>query len=115
MTLNEYQSRVQRTFQGKNACLENALLGIAGEAGEIVDYVKKVKYQGHPYDPKVMLDEMGDLLFYIANLARICGYTLQEIAEHNEQKLHARYPDGFEESRSIHRQKKETVGLSTND
>ncbi len=103
MTLDDYQAMAQRTFQGENACLENAILGIAGEAGEIVDYVKKVKYQGHTYDSQVMLDEMGDLLFYLANLARICGFTLQQVAERNETKLRERYPNGFEQVRSIRR------------
>lgn len=103
MTLNEYQMLARRTFKGKVACVENALLGLAGESGEILDYIKKVKYQGHQYEAKVMLDEMGDVLFYLANLASLCGFTLQEVAEHNDHKLRKRYPSGFEKQRSINR------------
>ena len=103
MTLNEYQTLAKRTFNTDVATLDNAVLGIAGEAGEIADYLKKIKFQGHRYNPEIMKEELGDLLFYVANAARLCGHTLQEVAEHNNTKLLKRYPNGFEEKRSIER------------
>lgn len=104
MTLNEYQKQAKRTFIGKRATITNAVLGIAGEAGEIADYVKKCRYQGHKYESEVMKEELGDLLFYVANAARICGFTLEEVAEYNNQKLFKRYPNGFDTQRSINRE-----------
>ena len=104
MTLNEYQALSRRTFKGKGADISNATLGIAGEAGEIADYVKKCLYQGHQYDVAVMVEELGDLLFYIANMASLCGVTLEDIAKYNYKKLLKRYPYGFEVERSINRE-----------
>lgn len=103
MTLNEYQEQAKRNFAGERATITNAVLGMAGEAGEIADYVKKCRYQGHKYDSEVMKEELGDLLFYVANAARICGFTLKEVAEYNNQKLWGRYPNCFDIQRSIHR------------
>ena len=42
-------------------------------------------------------------MWYLAILAKGAGYTLDEIAEMNKEKLRKRYPDGFEAGRSIHR------------
>lgn len=103
MSLNDYQRLAKRTFRGKNACIENAVLGLVGEAGEIADYIKKVKFQGHEYSAERVRDELGDLLFYLANMAHLCGFSLQEVAEYNDTKLWERYPNGFEEQMSINR------------
>lgn len=103
MTLNEFQALSRRTFKGKGANISNAALGIAGEAGEIADYVKKCLYQGHQYDVAVMVEELGDLLFYIANMASLCGVALEDVAKFNYEKLLDRYPDGFEVERSVNR------------
>ena len=78
-------------------------LGVAGEAGEVADLVKKEYYHGHPRNYAKMLEELGDTLFYVAVTAHYYGFTLEDVARANNEKLQARYPNGFESERSINR------------
>lgn len=69
--------------------------GLAGEAGEVCDLLKKVHGHGKPYDAGKLKKELGDVLWYVANLANIHGFTLSEVAQANVDKLRARHPSGF--------------------
>ena len=108
MTLNEYQREAMRTASGMWAkCNDNLLLngamGLNGEAGEVIDILKKHMFQGHELDKGHIVKELGDCLWYIAIAAEGAGYTLDVIADMNVKKLRKRYPDGFEAGKSIHR------------
>lgn len=106
MNLNEYQALAQRTCnitQTPSGKIENGILGMCGEAGECSDILKKYFFQGHDLDRKKLAEEVGDVLWYIAETAAGLGMTLEEIAERNIAKLKARYPDGFDPERSMHR------------
>jgi len=81
----------------------NYALGIAGEAGEVADAVKKEIFHGHTSDREALKKELGDVLHYVAGLAWMYGFTLDEVATANIQKLMARYPDGFSEEASRNR------------
>jgi NTP pyrophosphatase (non-canonical NTP hydrolase) len=81
----------------------NAALGLAGEAGEIADMVKKWQFQGHDIDDDKMELELGDVLWYVAQMAGARGFMMSRVMERNVKKLAARYPDGFSAERSIHR------------
>jgi NTP pyrophosphatase (non-canonical NTP hydrolase) len=70
-------------------------LGLAGESGEFVDLMKKHFGHGKPLDRDQVKKELGDVLWYVANLARSFGYTLSNVAQGNIDKLKVRYPDGF--------------------
>lgn len=105
MTFIEYQQAAQRTsnthlFSSK---IENGLLGLCGEVGELADHYKKYLYQGHDYDREHMIREAGDVLWYLAELAMGLECTLEDIAQANIDKLKARYPDGFDSDKSMHR------------
>lgn len=71
-------------------------LGLAGETGEVVELIKKA-HRKFPYTrplmPLSLRDELGDVLWYIANLARHHGLSLRDIAMLNLQKLEARYKE----------------------
>ncbi|MDQ5828208.1 MAG: nucleoside triphosphate pyrophosphohydrolase family protein, partial [Chloroflexota bacterium] len=79
-------------------------LGLAGEAGECSEAIKKHVFHGHPLDRDAMRDELGDVLWYLAMLADACGLRLDDIAAHNVGKLRARYPAGFSPHASINRE-----------
>ena len=84
--------------------LQNAALGLAGESGEVADMIKKVSFQGHQLDEKHLAEEIGDILWYCALAATGLGIDLDDIAQGNVDKLMKRYPQGFDQERSIHRE-----------
>ena len=107
MDLNEYQELAQRTSNkalSPDDHLFNAMLGLAGETGECCDLVKKCFFQDGRDIREKLKDELGDCLWYVAEGASAMGWTLEEIAQHNVDKLRARYPDGFRAERSLHRE-----------
>ena len=105
MELNEYQKLAQRTAndQTRSGKIENGCLGLAGEAGECCDLLKKYLFQGHELDEERMAEELGDVLWYCAELAAGLGLTLEEVARRNVEKLKRRYPEGFDAERSRNR------------
>lgn len=105
MTFNEYQAYAQRTSNTKdlNAKVLNGVMGLNGEAGECIDIIKKWKFQGHDLDLYDFIQELGDVLWYVAECATGIGVKLDEIAAHNIDKLRARYPNGFTVDNSVHR------------
>lgn len=108
MTPNEYQKAAMRTSRKDILPTEhliNGALGLAGEAGEVADIVKKVMYQGHTMDREHIAKECSDCLWYLAEVATAIGYDLEEIMQMNIDKLKKRYPDGFSAERSQHREK----------
>ena len=95
MTLNDYQVKaVSTAIYPKEYKIIYPTLGLSGEAGEVADKVKKViRDKGGFFGPKEtsnIIDELGDVLWYIGNLANDLGYDLQTVAERNVQKLEDR-------------------------
>ena len=72
-------------------------LGLAGEAGEVVDDIKKRIFHGREVPMEHTKEELGDVLWYIANIATECHLSLEEILEENVEKLLARYPEKYKE------------------
>jgi len=106
MELNEYQKLAERTMQEAlpMELLTNAALGLSGEAGEVADHLKKNLFQNHPLSQEHLKEELGDVLWYIAQGAKALDTTIEEIATNNIAKLKERYPAGFDSERSIHRE-----------
>lgn len=80
-----------------------AAMGLTGESGELVDYLKKWVGHGHKLDVENVEKELGDVLWYVAELCNALGLDMDEIAQKNVEKLKARYPDGFSQAASINR------------
>lgn len=105
MDMNEYQQSAARTINPAlypEQQLRHALHGMAGEVGEIHSLFQKA-YQGHPYDPQHLKKELGDLLWMVAEACTAMDWTLEDVAQKNLSKLRARYPDGFDAEKSLHR------------
>ena len=97
--LNEYQQRALETAiypEGKKIIYPT--LGLTGEAGEVADKVKKVLRDNEQvFDEercKAIALELSDVMWYCATLANDLGYTLQDIAEMNYEKLSSRKKRG---------------------
>lgn len=105
MNMHEYQHAALRTAASTPDRPELAVLalGVAGEAGEVADLVKKHIGHGHTLDREKVVKELGDVLWYIAVLANQVGATLETVAQANIEKLAKRYPEGFSSERSINR------------
>ena len=102
MNANEYQDEVMRT--AGDASLAVLALGVAGEAGEVADIVKKHLGHGHDLDRDKLADELGDVLWYIAAMGNSLDIELGDIMKRNVEKLRLRYPDGFSIERSLNRE-----------
>ena len=107
LQFDDYQVAAQRTARvgmDFNTRLAVAALGLAGEAGEAADCVKKHLGQGHELDTLRILGEMGDVLWYLAELATILDADLSAVARLNQAKRAIRYRDTFTVNESVNRQ-----------
>lgn len=106
MTVNEYQSAALRTVNldlTNFELLQDGLMGLNGEAGEALDILKKHMFQCHDLDERHIVKELGDIAWYLAITAHALGYPLEEVLQMNIDKLKKRYPDGFDEEKSLNR------------
>lgn len=93
ITLNEYQEMAKKTaIFPESAKYSYPALGLAGEAGEVSNKVKKLIRDGateEELNEKLMdiADELGDVLWYVAAMADACGVSLEHIAKANLHKL----------------------------
>lgn len=119
MTPNEYQKLAARTIcpQGleqlirlgasrsciarkiidlqNNTRILHASIGISGEAGEIASQIQKWLYYGKELDTVNLLEEIGDSLWYIAEMCEALGTTMEEVMKRNIEKLQKRYPEKY--------------------
>jgi NTP pyrophosphatase (non-canonical NTP hydrolase) len=93
-----YQEATKRTMDPSMPAREQMLmtaLGLAGEAGEAAEVIKKHVFHGKPLDRVVLQKELGDVLWYMARLAAACAIPLASVPRENLRKLAERYPNGF--------------------
>ena len=103
MDLSLYQEEANRT---RNKCsdeLQNYMLGLIGEVGEFVNYIKKTIYHGHRLEMVKAREELGDILWYLAVLSTVLRIPFEDVAYYNVKKLKKRYPIGYSDEASIHR------------
>ena len=99
---DERLTRVCR-YNPETAQVLNGCLGLAGEAGEFLEMVKKAIFHETQIEKSRLKKELGDLMWYVALICHAFGWDLDEIMEMNIEKLKARYPDGFDTEKSAHR------------
>lgn len=107
MNANKYQELAARTINPRLYDYEieqHAIHGLAGEVGELHSIYQKC-YQGHDFDEEHAKKELGDLLWFVAEYCTAMNWELEEVMELNIEKLMKRYPDGFEDVKSINREK----------
>ena len=106
MKVNEYQQLAMTTLNPQldsKDVLINSVMGLCGESGECIDIVKKWLAQGHELNQDKLIDELGDVAWYLAEAATALGVSLESVLQHNVDKLKARYPQGFDSAKSITR------------
>lgn len=114
---NDYQQQAARTlidapdeYTDWEIMLVWNALGLAGEAGEVADLIKKTVFHRHDLDRDALIKELGDVLWYVAALCTKLGIPMSEVMERNVAKLKARYPTGWDNERSINRVENGTHG-----
>jgi len=102
---NEYQIEARRTQREDLplwAIREHALFCLGSEVGEVLGVHQKV-HQGHPLDETELRLECGDVLWALAELCDCYGFSLEDVAKANIDKLRNRYKDKFTVSESVNR------------
>ena len=106
MDIREYQEKALRTVNtrlSRKDQLSNLCMGLAGESGEVVDYIKKHIYHGHSLEINKLSEELGDIMWYLTNIATSFNIPIEFILDENIKKLEERYPEGFSKEKSINR------------
>lgn len=100
-----------RICNKKTIRLDHAADGICTEAGEFKDVLKKWKYYGKEIDGINLLEELGDLCYYIGLACDELGVTFDYIQKTNIEKLQKRYPEKFDEKMALNRDIKEELSV----
>lgn len=87
-------------LDGKGANIERLLtagVGINAEGGEFLEIIKKMVFQGKPWNNdnrEHLIIELGDIMWYVAQATQALGVSFEEVIERNVKKLEKRYPGG---------------------
>lgn len=111
MDANEYQKLAARTLidrpdfeiSDRDIMTVWDAIGLAGEAGEVAEHIKKGVFHQHGIDSEKLSKEIGDVLWYAAALCTTLGLDLSEIMQANIEKLKHRYPNGYSSADSLKR------------
>ena len=90
MEINEYQKLALSTMNkklSKKDQLINGVMGLCGESGEVIDIVKKHLAHDHPLDHAHLIEELGDVAWYLAETADALGISLEKVFVNNIEKL----------------------------
>ena len=96
MTIDDYNVLAIRTLNDLGSFKNNLVhmaLGITGEAGEVADVIKKHYAYGKTLDVQHLVEEVGDIMFYLNGLLAEVDVEWSEVLDLNIKKLEARYPD----------------------
>lgn len=95
---------ILQSMTAKDMELNHAALGVAGEAGELVDALKNYLMYRKPLDRENVVEELGDLEFFMEAIRQNIGISRHETLEHNYNKLMTkRYPNGYSDEAAIAR------------
>ena len=83
--------------------LLHAMIGLCTESGEFQDMMKKHIFYGKEIDKVNLVEELGDIMWYMAVACDELGVSLEEVMEKNAAKLAARYKGGFSEKKANNR------------
>ena len=89
------KSQIKRMAVANTMRLLHASMGLTTEVGEFADALKRHIYYGQPVDVPNLIEEMGDIFWYLATAANTIGVSFNEIQQANIDKLRIRYPEKF--------------------
>lgn len=102
MSINftQYQEQAMRTAKTGTTDFDlmHAAYGVAGEAGEFVDCIKKSQVYGRVLDHQHAAEELGDILWFVALGCKALGVSMNDVAQQNIDKLRVRYPEKYSDA-----------------
>ncbi len=109
--MSRYQDDALRTLStqfhigedGVTPDLLHGAIGLATEAGEMLDAVKRALFYGADLDRTNLIEELGDLEWYMAVIRDALGVDQEEVQRINVEKLRARYPEKFTRVHALER------------
>jgi NTP pyrophosphatase (non-canonical NTP hydrolase) len=104
----DYSIIIERIGESEVRML-HASMGLATEAGEFVDAMKKWLFYGKDPGRANLEEELGDILWYVALAADELGVTFEDLMKKNDAKLEARYGPAFSEEKAINRDLKKEL------
>ena len=115
MKPKEYIKNALRTestkSKGRKKRIQHALMGLTTETGEFTDNFKKHIFYSQKLDEVNMIEEIGDLMWYLAILCDELGISFEEVWDKNIRKLKARFPDKYSHKkvakRNLQKERKE--------
>lgn len=96
-------TEILSTMDSHKAELMHCAFGIGGEAGELMDAVKKSIAYNKPLDLENVKEELGDIEFYMERLRSVLGLSRTEVLIYNYEKLRRRYPEGYSDKHAQER------------
>ena len=78
--------------------LVHMVMGVSGEAGELLDAVKKHVIYRKPLDHENVVEELGDIEFFMEGVRQALGITREQTIEANIKKLSKRYAEGYSDT-----------------
>lgn len=106
MKYQEYQKEAARTCAKLANDSDNnihMILGMQTEVAELADVFKKNLAYGKPIDWVNAKEEIGDLMWYVANFCNLNDIDLEQVMETNINKLRARFPGKFTQENALNR------------
>jgi len=89
--------------------LMHAMMGIQTESGELTDQFKRHIFYLQPLDETNLVEELGDLMWYIGLACNVLGVKLRDVQIANVRKLQKRYPHKFTVENAVNRNKEEEI------
>lgn len=100
---DDYNSCRERLLETQKLRLLHSAMGASTETAEILDAVKKHVFYGKKLDKTNLLEECGDVFWYLAILADVTGFDFEKAMDVNIRKLEARYRGKYSDSKAINR------------
>lgn len=100
---SDYAPVVERISNELAAKLTHYSLGVGSESGELQNALKRFVAYGKPVDAVNIKEELGDLLWYMARIMVMFGWTMEEVLAANIAKLEARFPEKFSQEANDNR------------
>lgn len=125
MQFYEYQKLAERTEKARPVSdisarllsyrLQHAILGLSSEIGELADAVKKYVIYEKEIDSENIIEEVGDILWYLSIVCNTMNFSMEEAAQANIEKLKKRYPDRYTNQDALERKDKNGPPTIPND